>query len=189
MLVTLGFFGTFAYEDSISIFVGVIYQVLKVTVSYWLFKSEPDCFSIDDLAKSPKQTATWDGVRNYRARNILRDEVKLADAVFFYYSSSDPLGIAGICSVVREGYPDATAWNPKSEHYDPKSSRQKPVWYTVDLKFVRKFKQLVTLAELKSLPALQNMMVTQRGARLSIQPVTVGEWQAIIEYEKKRTAT
>ena len=146
---------------------------------YWLFKSEPECFSIDDLANSPNQITSWEGVRNYRARNILRDEVKLGDEVFFHNSNTDPVGIAGICIVVREGYPDSSASNLHNEHFDPKHTKDNPRWYTIDVKLVRKFIKIIPLSVLKNTPGLEKMMVTQRGSRLSIQPVTLDEWRII----------
>lgn len=149
-------------------------------MKYWLFKSEPETFSIDDLSSSSNQTASWEGVRNYRARNILRDEVKKGDQVFFHHSSTDPIGIAGACVVVREGYPDDSALNPKSEYFDPKHTKESPRWFTVDVKLVKKFEKLIPLAYLKEVPGLEKMMVTQRGARLSIQPVAAWEWEIIM---------
>lgn len=154
-------------------------------MNFWLFKSEPDTFSIDDLAKSPDQTTSWEGVRNYRARNILRDEVKKGDEVFFHHSSADPVGIAGICVVVRRGYPDNSAIDPNSEYFDPKHSMANPRWFAVDVKLVKKFQKLIPLAVLKETPGLEKMMVTQRGARLSIQPVSPKEWEIIIGISNK----
>lgn len=151
---------------------------------YWLFKSEAGCFSIDDLAACPDQTEHWDGVRNYQARNMLRDDIKKGDEVFFYHSSSKPTGIAGICTVVKSGYPDHTALNPKEQHYDPKATKDNPIWYMVDVKFKKKFKELITIQELKQMPGLEEMVVNQRGSRLSIQPVTKGEWQIITKRAK-----
>jgi predicted RNA-binding protein with PUA-like domain len=147
--------------------------------NYWLFKSEPDAFSIDDLAKSPNQTASWEGVRNYRARNILRDEVKVGDEVFFHHSSTDPAGIAGVCIVVKAAYPDESAFNPRSEYFDSKSTKENPRWFTVDVKLVKKFQKLIPLYELRQTTGLEKMMVCQRGARLSIQPVTKEEWEIV----------
>lgn len=147
---------------------------------YWLFKSEPEIFSIDDLARSSHQTTSWEGVRNYRARNILRDEVKSGDEVLFHHSSTDLIGIAGTCVVVREGYSDPSAMNPKSEYYDAKHTQEVPRWFAVDVKLVEKFSKIVPLTELKETPGLENMMVTQRGARLSIQPVTPQEWSIVL---------
>lgn len=146
---------------------------------YWLFKSEPESFSIDDLAKAPKQTASWDGVRNYRARNILRDEVQNGDELFFHHSSTNPPGIVGVCSVVKAGYPDFSALDPQSEYFDPKHSKDNPKWYTVDVMFIRKFANMISLTKLKETNGLERMMVCQRGARLSIQPVTFAEWSIV----------
>ena len=152
---------------------------------YWLFKSEPDCFSMDHLAACPKKTDSWDGVRNYQARNFMRDDIKKGDGVLFYYSSTSPVGVAGICEVVRSGYPDHTARDPKEMHYDPKATENNPIWFMVDVKFVRKFPHFVTLTELKQTPGLESMMVTQRGSRLSIQPVTTKEWDIVLKLAEK----
>ncbi len=147
---------------------------------YWLFKTEPDCFSIDDLKSAPKKTTFWDGVRNYQARNMLRDDIKPGDLVFCYHSSVDPLAIVGVMEVVKEGYPDHTAFDPKQDHYDPKSKRDEPTWFMVDVKLVEKFKQPVTRDMLKASKACEKMMVLAKGSRLSIQPVTAGEWEAVM---------
>lgn len=147
---------------------------------YWLFKSEPETFSIDHLAKRPKQTEHWDGVRNYQARNMLRDNIKVGDQGFFYHSNCSPPGIVGIVEVVKAGYPDYTAWDIHSDHFDPKSTPEKPLWYMVDVRFVKKFKDIITLEQLKSHPLLDRMQVTRRGNRLSITPVTQDEWDAIL---------
>lgn len=146
---------------------------------HWLFKSEPDSFSIDDLANSPNQTTSWEGVRNYRARNIFRDEVKIGDEVFFHHSSTEPPGIVGVCLIVKDGYPDDSAFNIESAYFDSKSTRENPRWFTVDVKLVRKFKRILALSELRETPGLEKMMVCQRGARLSIQPVTAEEWEIV----------
>ena len=146
---------------------------------YWLFKNEPGCFSIDDLKRAPNQTAEWEGVRNYQARNFLRDDVKVGDSVFFYYSNAKPSGVAGICKVVKAGYPDLTALDPESKYFDPKSAQGSPRWYMVDVKLVRKFAEVIPLATLKKTPGLEKMMVNQRGSRLSIQPVTEKEWKIV----------
>ena len=148
---------------------------------YWLVKSEPDVFSFDDLLKAPKKTTHWDGVRNYQARNTMRDDMKKGDGVFFYHSSSDPTGIVGICEVVKEAYPDHTAFDAKDPHFDPKSKREAPTWYMVDLKAVKKLPRLVTLAELKGVKGLEKMVLLQRGSRLSVQPVTAKEWEIVTE--------
>jgi predicted RNA-binding protein with PUA-like domain len=146
---------------------------------YWLFKSEPSAFSIDHLARSPRQTALWDGVRNYQARNYLRDEVRVGHRVLFYHSSEEPLGIFGTMDVVKAAYPDPTQFDPKSPYYDPGSSRESPRWLLVDVKFRQKFPQPVTRAMLSADPATARMLVMQRGMRLSIQPVTPAEWKAV----------
>ncbi|MBX3174476.1 MAG: EVE domain-containing protein [Gemmatimonadaceae bacterium] len=148
-------------------------------MNYWLVKSEPEAFSWDELLKSPKKTTFWDGVRNYQARNTMRDLMKKGDRVFFYHSSADPTGITGICEVVKEGYPDHTAFDPKDTHYDPKSKKDAPTWFMVDLKAVESFKQILTLAELKKLKGLEKMVLLQRGSRLSVQPVTAKEWGVV----------
>lgn len=150
-------------------------------INYWLFKSEPSTFSIDDLSKRPKQTEHWDGVRNYKVRNMLRDQIKVGDQAFFYHSSCTPPGIVGIMEIVKAGYPDSSAWNPESKYYDPKSSPENPRWFMVDVHLVKKFKNIITLQELKEHPALRNMQVTRRGNRLSITPVTKEEWQIILK--------
>ena len=148
-------------------------------MKYWLVKSEPNSFSFDDLLGAPKQTTHWDGVRNHQARNTLRDDMKKGDLVFFYHSNADPTGILGICEVVREGYPDHTAFDPKDAHFDAKSKTDSPTWCMVDLRAVRRFPRLLTLAELKGVKALGKMALLQRGSRLSVQPVTAKEWETI----------
>ncbi|RDI46494.1 EVE domain-containing protein [Aquicella lusitana] len=150
-------------------------------MQYWLFKSEPGCFSIDDLSKRPKQISPWDGVRNYQVRNMLRDQIKKGDQGFFYHSSCTPPGVAGIIEVVREGYPDFTAWDLDSEHYDPKSTPENPRWYMVDVKLIKKFSHFVALDEIKKQPQLKNMLIMRKGNRLSITPVTKEEWKRIVE--------
>jgi len=153
-------------------------------MNYWLMKSEPDVFGIDHLIAMPDQTEHWDGVRNYQARNMMRDQMKVGDQVFFYHSNTKPPGIVGIMQVVREGYPDFTAWeNPEGKYYDPKSTEDNPRWFMVDVKFVRKFKRTITLDALKAHPALQEMAVVRKGNRLSINPVTAKAWRVILEME------
>jgi len=122
----------------------------------------------------------WDGVRNYQARNFMRDEMKVGDGVLFYHSSVDPPGVVGIAEVAREGHPDPTAFDPDDIHHDPKSDPENPRWYMVDVRFVRAFPRMVTLEELKAAPGLENMKVTQRGMRLSVQPVTPEEWEIVL---------
>jgi predicted RNA-binding protein with PUA-like domain len=153
-------------------------------MNYWLMKTEPDCFSLAHLKARPKRTEHWDGVRNYQARNFLRDDMRQGDLAFFYHSSCAEPGIAGIVKIVRAGYPDHTAWNPESEHFDAKSSPANPIWYMVDVKLEREFKHPITLAALKHNPGLRHMQLLQRGNRLSILPVSVKEWNAILKMEK-----
>lgn len=150
------------------------------TMAYWLMKSEPDTFSLDDLRSRPDSTEHWDGVRNYQARNMMRDQMKRGDKVFFYHSSCPVPGIAGIAKVVREAYPDGSAQNPESRYYDPKASAENPRWFMVDVKFERKFKRLLPLSELKAEPALAEMTLLKKGNRLSIMPVSEDEWQQIL---------
>lgn len=152
---------------------------------YWLFKSEPETFSIDHLSKRPKQTEHWDGVRNYQVRNMLRDEIKKGDRVFFYHSSCTPPGIAGVAEVVKDGYPDYFAWDPRSKYFDPKSSPENPRWFMVDVKLIEKFPRLITLEEMKRQAKLKNMLIMRKGNRLSITPVTKDEWDAIIALSKR----
>lgn len=151
-------------------------------MNYWLMKSEPDVFGIDDLARRPNGTEHWDGVRNYQARNFLR-EMKVGDRVFFYHSNAQPPGIVGIAEVVREAYPDFTAWDPESKYFDPKSTPDNPRWFMVDVRFVRKFGRIITLDELRANPVLGDMPLVRRGSRLSVMPVTAGQWEAILKME------
>ena len=151
---------------------------------FWLFKTEPDAFSIDDLAARPQQTEPWDGVRNYQARNFLRDKVQLGDKVFIYHSSCKQVGIAGVAEVVKAGYPDTEQFNPESKYYDPKASADAPRWYRVDVKFVEKFNTVLPLKIIKSLPEVTEVGLVKKGHRLSIMPVEENEWHALY-----RTAT
>jgi len=137
--------------------------------SHWLMKSEPDVYSIDDLARDGR--TPWSGVRNYTARNLMRDEMRVGDLVLFYHSNADPKGVAGIARVGSAPYPDATQFDRKSEYFDPKATRKEPRWFLVDVEFVEKFPSVVELSVLKETPGLAGMMVTRRGARLSVQPV------------------
>ena len=146
-------------------------------------KSEPDVFSIDDLMKRPNKTELWDGVRNYQARNMLSNEMKKGDLAFFYYSSCEVPGIAGIMEIAKGGYPDPTAFDRNHKHYDPKSDPDNPTWYLVDVKFKRKLKHIITLNELRTHKQLQNMKLLQRGNRLSVMPVTKKEWDYILQLE------
>ena len=148
-------------------------------MKYWLMKSEPEVFGIDHLAKAPGRRSAWDGVRNYQARNMLRDEMKKGDRAFFYHSSCEVPGIAGIVEVARLAYPDATQFDRKSKYFDPKATRDKPRWFNVDVRFVRKTR-LAPLSELRDCPALANMRLLQPGNRLSITPVDPAEWKFIL---------
>lgn len=148
--------------------------------NYWLMKSEPDVFSISDLEKAPGQTTHWDGVRNYQARNFMRDSMKVGDQLFYYHSNAEPSGIAGVAEIVKAGYPDSTAFDKKDVHFDPKSDKANPTWYMVDVKFVEAFSEILSLEKLRGIPALKNMVLLQKGSRLSVQPVTAAEWQAVI---------
>jgi predicted RNA-binding protein with PUA-like domain len=146
---------------------------------YWLFKSEPETFGIDHLVKCPKQTEPWNGVRNYQVRNMLRSEIKVGDRGFFYHSNCTPPGIVGIVEVVKQGYPDPTAWDKKSSYFDPKSSPENPRWYMVDVKLIKKFDHMITLERLKQEEELKNMFILRKGNRLSITPISPTEWKII----------
>lgn len=146
---------------------------------YWLVKSEPSVFSIDDLAASPKRTTSWDGVRNYQARNYLR-AMAVGDRVLFYHSNADPPAVVGIAEVVRTAYPDPTQFDEKDRHYDPKSDPAHPRWEMVDIAFVRKFARPVPLDRLRREPALKGMALLRKGSRLSVQPVSESEWDRIL---------
>jgi predicted RNA-binding protein with PUA-like domain len=154
-------------------------------MNYWLFKSEPDTFSIDALAAAPKHTAAWDGVRNFQARNMLRDSIKKGDEAFFYHSSCAVPGIAGIVSIVKGGYPDVTAFDPKHHHYDADSKRDEPRWFVVDVKLQRKFSRIITLDELRAHAAkrLGEFVLLRRGNRLSVMPVAEKDWDFILTLE------
>lgn len=154
-------------------------------MSYWLMKTEPSTFGIDHLARAPKKTTGWDGVRNFQARNMLRDEMKRGDEAFLYHSSTDVPGIAGIVEIVKEGYPDPTAFERGHHHYDPDSDPAKPRWFMVDVRLKRKFSRSVTLEELRKheKKQLKEMVLLRRGNRLSITPVSDAEWRFILSLE------
>jgi predicted RNA-binding protein with PUA-like domain len=156
-------------------------------MNYWLMKSEPDVFGIDHLKAMPKKTEHWDGVRNYQARNMMRDDMKKGDLVFFYHSNCDEPGIVGIMKVVREGYPDHTAFDPESKYYDPKSDPDKPRWYMVDVQYQRKLRRVITLAELKSYKAMEDCPLVRKGNRLSIMPISKRQWDFVLGLEDKKT--
>ena len=150
-------------------------------MNYWLMKSEPDTFGIDHLIAMPNQTEHWDGVRNYQARNMMRDDMKIGDQIFFYHSNTKVPGIVGIMEVVKEGYPDFTALNPESKYHDPKSTEEKPRWFMVDVMFKEKFAEVISLDSLKNNPALNEMPLVRKGSRLSIMPVTEQQWLTILK--------
>jgi predicted RNA-binding protein with PUA-like domain len=154
-------------------------------MNYWLMKSEPDVFGIDHLKKLPKKTDHWDGVRNYQARNMMRDEMKKGDLVFFYHSNCPEPGIVGIMKVVREAYPDHTAFDPEEKYYDPKSDPDNPRWYMVDVQYQRNTKRTITLAELKGYQELEDCPLVRKGNRLSIMPFSKAQWEFVLELEKR----
>ena len=149
-------------------------------MKYWLMKSEPSVFSIDALARAPRKRSHWDGVRNFQVRNMLRDEMKKGDLAFFYHSSCDVPGIYGVARIVKEGYPDPTAFDPTHDHHDPKSDPAKPTWFMVDVELVEKFAAPLTLDMLKAnADKLGDVLILRRGNRLSITPVTAAQWQKV----------
>ncbi len=150
---------------------------------YWLIKSEPDVFSYDDLVAAPKKTTCWDSVRNTGARNFLRDGMKKGDLAFYYHSNAEPSAIVGICEVVREGYPDTTAFDPSHDYFDADSDSAAPMWFMVDVKAVEKFPRAVTLPEIKAAPALAEMALL-KVSRLSVVPVTAREWAIVYEMSR-----
>lgn len=154
---------------------------------YWLLKSDADTFSWDDLWNAPNRTTHWDGVRNFQARNYMRDEMKKGDLAFFYHSGGESPGIVGIVEVVREGYPDRTAVDPKDPHYDPRSKSGESQWSMVDIRAVEKLARPVTLAEMRTKPELEGMPLLQKGQRLSVQKVGPAEWNAILALSKQGT--
>jgi predicted RNA-binding protein with PUA-like domain len=151
-------------------------------MQYWLMKSEPDVFGIDDLASAPGRTTGWEGVRNYQARNMLRDDFRKGDRAFFYHSSCEVPGVAGIVKVVREAYPDPTQFDAKSEYYDAKSTREAPRWFSVDVQLEKRIEPVITLPELRehAADALREMLILKRGNRLSVTPLTAEEWRCIV---------
>ncbi len=146
---------------------------------YWLFKTEPDTFGIQDLKGRPGQTEPWDGVRNYQARNFLRDDVAEGDNVFIYHSSCKQVGIAGVAEVSRAAYPDPSQFNPESPYYDPKSTPESPRWFCVDVTFKEAFAKTLLLKEIKSMPDIDEIGVVKKGHRLSVMPVTPAEWDIL----------
>jgi predicted RNA-binding protein with PUA-like domain len=154
-------------------------------MNYWLMKTEPETFGIDDLARAPRKTSMWDGVRNYQARNMLRDDFKKGDRAFLYHSSCDVPGIAGIVEVVRTAYPDPTAFIKKHHHYDAGSDAENPRWYVVDVRLERRLARVITLDELRRHEAreLDGLLLLKRGNRLSITPVSAAHWKFILTLE------
>jgi predicted RNA-binding protein with PUA-like domain len=152
-------------------------------MAYWLMKSEPGVFGIDDLAKSPRKTTHWDGVRNFQARNFMRDDMRRGDRAFFYHSSCDEPGVVGIVEIVKEGYPDQTAFDKDDDHFDPDSDPAKPRWYMVDVRLERKFRRAITLTTLREHEqrALKGLALLKRGQRLSITPVSAAHWKFIVD--------
>jgi predicted RNA-binding protein with PUA-like domain len=150
----------------------------KTPKRYWLMKCEPEAYTIEDLERDG--TTTWEGVRNFQARNTMRDDMKVGDGVLFYASNADPSGVAGVAEIAREGYPDPFAFRKKHKYYDPKSDPDNPTWYMVDIRFVERFTEIVPLATLKETPGLEKMVVTQKGSRLSVQPVTPEEFAIVL---------
>lgn len=148
---------------------------------YWLVKTEPEVFSIQDLAKAPKKTTYWDGVRNYQARNFLRDSMKKGEKVLIYHSNSDPSGIVGVGSIVKEGYPDFTAWDSTNPHFDEGSTENNPRWYMVDIKLEQIFPRMLELSELKQHEELAKMELLRKGSRLSVQPVLLDEYEFVLK--------
>lgn len=153
---------------------------------YWLMKCEPAAYTIDDLARDGK--TSWEGVRNYQARNFIRDEMQEGDGVLFYASNADPSGVTGLASIARAGYPDAFAWKKGHKYFDAASPKEAPIWYSVDLAFAERFPGTVSLDTLKSTPGLENMMVTKKGSRLSIQPVTKTEFDIVTRLGRRSTS-
>lgn len=150
---------------------------------YWLMKSEPDAYSIDDLKRDKK--TCWDGVRNYRARNFMRDQMKVGDLILYYHSNAKPPGVVGLARVCRQAYPDDTALDKKSKYYDPRATKDKPIWMMVDIEFVEMFPTVVPLDALKEKKSLEKMLVVQRGQRLSVQPVEEAHFKIVLNMAKK----
>jgi len=158
-------------------------------MAYWLMKSEPDCFSVDDLAKRPKQTSPWDGVRNYQVRNMFRDNMKEGDLAFFYHSSCDEPGVYGVMEIASNAYPDPTQFDPKADHYDAGSKPEEPRWLLVDVKFKRKLKRPVLLTEIRAHEAkLAGLRILEKGSRLSVTPVKKEHWDYILKLESSKPA-
>lgn len=156
------------------------------TAKYWLMKTEPDVFSIEDLARSPKQTTSWIGVRNYQARNFMRDDMRSGDRILIYHSNAKPSCVAGTAFVVKESHPDHSSWDPKSPYFDPKSSPENPRWQMVDVQLETVFNHPLSLAELRAESVLENMLLLKKGMRLSVQPVSKQEFLKIVQMGQRR---
>jgi predicted RNA-binding protein with PUA-like domain len=154
-----------------------------MSTRYWLMKCEPAAYTIDDLARD--KSTSWEGVRNYQARNFMRDDMRVGDGVLFYASNADPSGVTGLAMIARAGYPDAFAWKKGHKYFDPDSSKDRPTWYMVDIAFVEKFPGIVPLETLKSTRGLEQMMVVKKGSRLSVQPVTKAEYDIVVRLGRK----
>ena len=157
-------------------------------MKYWLFKTEPESFSIQDLTAAPNQTTCWDGVRNYQARNFMRDEMRVDDRVLFYHSNAEPAAIVGLAKVVREAYPDHTAWKKGDHHFDSKASPDNPIWQMVDIELEEIFPRPLGLDELRTVAALKDMELLRRGSRLSVQPVTKRQFDAVLKLARSASA-
>ena len=157
-------------------------------MSYWLMKTEPGAFSVEDLERAPNQTTSWDGVRNYQARNMLRDQMKLGDSAFLYYSNCEVPGIVAIVEIVEEGYPDPTAFDRRHHHYDPKSDPATPRWFMVDVQLTKRLDRIIPLKELREYASkeLQGMMLLRTGNRLSVTPVSKAHWKFIQSLERRK---
>jgi predicted RNA-binding protein with PUA-like domain len=155
-----------------------------VARKFWLMKCEPSAYSIDDLARDG--VTTWEGVRNYQARNFLRDQMQVGDGVLFYASNADPSGVTGLAEIARAGYPDAFAWKKGHKYFDAASTPDKPLWYLVDVKFVERFPGIIPLDVLKTTPGLEQMMVIRKGSRLSVQPVTKSEFDIVCKLGRRK---
>jgi len=151
-----------------------------MSARYWLLKTEPESFSITDLAESPQQTTFWDGVRNYQARNFMRDQMQVGDRVLFYHSNAEPPAVVGVAQVASEAYPDHTAWDPTNHHYDPASTRENPVWQMIDVRFVEAFSEPLSLDLLRNVAGLEKMELLRKGSRLSVQPVSAEEFRIVL---------
>ena len=154
-------------------------------MKHWLIKSEPDVFSIDDLARAPRRTTSWEGVRNFQARNFLR-AMQIGDRALFYHSNAEPSAVAGVVEIVRTAYPDPSAWDPRSDYHDPRAAPDNPLWSMVDVRLVEVFPRLLPLEELRGVKALAGMELLRRGSRLSVQPVTAAEFRTIEKLARTR---